>query len=76
MTYLFHVHARAPAWRLVLKAGASVPAGYAPGDWTFTRAREADDVNPDVRRLCDETGYCLFKVGASFEELAADLGGS
>lgn len=73
MRYLFHVHRLAPAWRLVLREGAAAPGAYAPADWTFTRAREAADTNPDVRELCDRDGYCLFKIGGEFAELAADL---
>ncbi len=71
--YLFHTHRAATAWRLVLSEGAAAPDGYAPDDWTFTRARAAADTNPDVRTLCDRDGYCLFKIGAGFDELAADL---
>ncbi len=76
MAYRFHVHKTAPAWRLVLDDGKAPPADYDPAAWTFTRGREADDVNPDVRRLCDEAGYCLFKMGATFADLARDLGGA
>jgi hypothetical protein len=71
--YLFHVHARAPGWRLVLRKDAPRPDGYAPDDWTFTRERTGEDTNPDVKRLCDEAGYCLFKIGATFADLAADV---
>lgn len=71
--YLFHVHARAPEWRLVLKAGAAPPEGYLAEDWTFTRARGPEDTNPDVRRACDETGFCLFRLGGEFADVAADL---
>ena len=38
-------------------------------DWRFTRAREAADTNPDVARLVDETGCCLFKIGMGFDEI-------
>lgn len=71
--YLFHVHARAPDWRLVLRKGAPPPDRYDPGDWEFTRERTAEDTNPDVRRACEETGYCLFRIGGTFDDLAADL---
>lgn len=70
--YLFHVHRTAPAWRLVLAEGCS-PEEFQAADWTFTRLREAEDVNGDVRAACDRDGYCLFKIGASFAELRADL---
>jgi hypothetical protein len=38
-------------------------------DWRFTRVRERADTNPDVARLVDEAGYCLFKIGMSFDEI-------
>ncbi|MBO9557400.1 MAG: hypothetical protein J7515_02290 [Caulobacter sp.] len=70
MTYRFHVHRTKPAYRLVTADGAGFPDGGNLEDWRFTRARERADTNPDVARLVDETGYCLFKIGLSFDEIA------
>jgi hypothetical protein len=71
--YLFHVHSLVPAWRLVLRRGAAAPAGAIMADWRFTRDRTGEDVNPDVRREADEKGYCLFKIGGTFADVAADI---
>lgn len=70
----FYVHRRVPAWRLVLPVGAPPPSQMIAEDWTFSREREAADTNPDVRALCDTDGYCLFKIGGRFEEVARDAG--
>ena len=72
MEYRFHVHARRPAWRLVLRAGDSFPGETTSADWTFTRARGEADVNADVRDEIARRGYCLFKIGAAFADLAAE----
>ena len=69
MSYRFHVHRAKPAYRLVTADGAEFPAGTDPADWRFTRLRERADTNPDVARLVDETGYCLFKIGLGFDEI-------
>lgn len=74
--YRFHVHDAVPAWRLVLLAGAKAPPGLIEGDWRFTRARTADDTNPDIRRQCDEQGFSLFKLGGTFADVAADVASS
>lgn len=70
MSYRFHVHRTRPAYRLVIAEGAPFPAAAREEDWRFTISRERDDTAADVARLVDETGYCLFKIGLSFEELA------
>ena len=70
MSYRFHVHRIKPAYRLVTADGAEFPDGAVEADWRFTRVRERTDTNPDVARLVDETGYCLFKIGMSFDEIA------
>ncbi|KRA64748.1 hypothetical protein ASD79_20100 [Caulobacter sp. Root655] len=69
MSYRFHVHRALPAFRLVTADGAGFPSGAAEADWRFTRTRERVDTNPDVARLVDEAGYCLFKIGMSFDEI-------
>jgi len=69
MSYRFHVHRALPAFRLVTADGAGFPAQAAEADWRFTRARERADTNPDVARLVDETGFCLFKIGMRFDEI-------
>ena len=74
MSYRFHVHRAKPAYRLVTADmgtgdGTGFPAGADPDDWRFTRLRERADTNPDVARLVDETGYCLFKIGMGFDEI-------
>jgi hypothetical protein len=48
MQYRFHVHRILPGWRLVIGDGG-FPAATSEDQWTFTRAREAADTNPDVR---------------------------
>lgn len=70
MSYRFHVHRAKPAYRLVTAEGAPFPAGANEADWRFTRVRERGDTNPDVAKLVDETGYCLFRIGLSFDEIA------
>jgi hypothetical protein len=72
MAYRFHVHARRPSWRLVTRDDLAFPAEAMPQDWTFTRAREEADVNADVRGEIAQRGYCLFKIGATFADLAAE----
>lgn len=69
MSYRFHVHRAKPAYRLVTADGAGLPAKADPDDWRFTRVRDRADTNPDVARLVDETGYCLFKIGMGFDEI-------
>ncbi len=69
MSYRFHVHRMKPAYRLVIAEGAPFPAGAEEGDWRFTLARDRADTAPDVARLVDETGYCLFRIGLSFDEI-------
>ena len=70
MSYRFHVHREKPAYRLVIAAGAPFPTEASEADWRFTLARERADTAPDVARLVDETGYCLFRIGLSFDEIA------
>lgn len=70
MSYRFHVHRAKPAYRLVTADGAGFPDGADSDDWRFTRVRPAADTNPDVARLVDETGFCLFKIGMRFDEIA------
>lgn len=70
MSYRFHVHRTKPTYRLVIAEGAPFPAEANEADWRFTRVRERGDTNPDVAKLVDETGYCLFRIGLSFDEIA------
>lgn len=69
MSYRFHVHRAKPAYRLATADGAGFPDGADPDDWRFTRVRERADTNPDVARLVDETGFCLFKIGMRLDEI-------
>ena len=69
MSFRFHVHRAKPAYRLVTVDGAVFPAGADPQEWRFTRVRERADTNPDVARLVDQAGYCLFKIGLRFDEV-------
>jgi len=69
VSYRFHVHRGNPAYRLVIAEGAAFPAEASEADWRFTLSRERADTAPDVARLVDETGYCLFKIGLSFDEI-------
>lgn len=73
MLYRFHVHRMLPAWRLAIRDGAGFPAATTAEQWTFTRARPADDTNADVRDAVEAEGFCLFKIGARFSDLDADL---
>ena len=69
MSYRFHVHRSKPAYRLVIAEGSPFPAEAREEAWRFTLARDRADTAPDVARLVDETGYCLFKIGLSFDEI-------
>jgi len=69
VSFRFHVHRTKPAYRLVTVDGAAFPADADPQERRFTRVRERADTNPDVARLVDQTGYCLFKIGLSFDEM-------
>ena len=69
MSYRFHVHRANPAYRLVIAEGAAFPTQANEADWRFTLLRERADTAPDVARLVDETGFCLFKIGLSFDEI-------
>lgn len=69
MSYRFHVHRTKPAYRLVTAEGAAFPSQATEADWRFTLVRERADTAPDVARLVDDTGHCLFKIGLSFDEL-------
>jgi hypothetical protein len=70
VSYRFHVHRTQPAFRLVTALGADFPAEARLKDWRFTVERERADTNPDVAGLVDQTGYCLFKIGMSFDEIS------
>ena len=48
------MHVRHPSYRLVIKADAPFPSGASEHDWRFTRAREAGDVNTEVREAVIE----------------------
>ena len=72
MQYRFHVHRTLPDWRLVIGDGG-FPAATSADQWTFTRAREAADANADIRGAVARDGYCLFRIGARFADLEADL---
>ena len=67
--YSLHAHLTKPQYRLVTAGGAPFPAAGREQDWRFTRARERADTNPDVARLVDETGYCLFRIGLTFDAI-------
>ena len=69
MSFRFHVHRAKPAFRLVTADGAGFPDGAVEADWRFTISRERADTNPDVARLVDEAGFCLFKIGMGFDEI-------
>jgi hypothetical protein len=69
VSYRFHVHRTRPEYRLVTAEGAAFPEQGRAEDWRFARVRERADTNPDVARLVDETGYCLFRIGLSFDEI-------
>lgn len=73
LNFLFHVHRDLPEWRLVTSVAAGFPSEADPERWIFTRARTANDTNPDVARIVADNGYCLFKIGATFDDLEADL---
>jgi hypothetical protein len=66
----YRFHRIKPAYRLATADGTGFPDGAVEADWRFTRVRERADTNPDVARLVDETGYCLFKIGMGFDEIS------
>jgi hypothetical protein len=67
--YKFFVHLHHPVYRLVTRADAPFPAGASEPDWRFTRAREASDVNAEVRDAVERDGYSLFRIGLSFSDI-------
>ena len=69
MSYRFHVHRTRPDYRLVTADGAPFPPGAQEADWRFTLSRDRADTAPDVARLVDETGYCLFRIGLRLEDM-------
>lgn len=73
MLYRFLVHRTLPAWRLVIRDGDGFPVATSAEHWTLTRVRPADDTNADVRDAVEAEGFCLFKIGARFSDLDADL---
>lgn len=70
MSYRFHVHRTKPTYRLVTADGGDFPEGANLNDWRFTRLRDRADTAEDVARMVDETGYCLFRIGMRFDEIA------
>ena len=60
---------RHPGYRLVISADAPFPAGASEHEWRFTRAREASDVNAEIRDAVDHNGYSLFQIGLSLSEI-------
>jgi hypothetical protein len=58
---------------LVRNGAAAWPLDAVAEDWVFTRARAGADTNADVRAMVDAQGYCLFRLGGTFEDLAAEL---
>jgi hypothetical protein len=71
--YLFHVHRTVPHWRLVTREDTGMPPRTTPEQWRRTRARTADDTNPDIVREVDAKGWALFKVGGDFADVEADV---
>ncbi len=71
--YHFYVHAHLPAWRLVRNGAEAWPSDAVAEDWVFTRARAAGDTNANVRAMVDAQGYCLFRLGGTFENVASEL---
>jgi hypothetical protein len=45
------------------------PAGASEHEWRLTRAREASDVNAEVRDAVDHDGYSLFQIGLTLSEI-------
>lgn len=73
MRYRFHVHKRLPHWRLVLAEGSAPPAGCVIDDWTYSRTREQDDIQADVREQVAARGFSLFQRGGDFADVAREL---
>jgi len=73
MRYRFHVHKRLRNWRLVLAEGAAPPAGCVIEDWAFSRTREHDDTQVDVREQVAARGFSLFQLGGEFADIAQAL---
>lgn len=72
LEYLFHVHKTVPLWRLVISKSTGFPAETTAEEWSFTRARTAEDTNVEVREMIDADGYSLFKVGGTFADVERD----
>ena len=73
MRYLFYVHKRLRAWRMVTGEHFTMPAGHSLDDWTLTRTRAEEDTGMDVRRDVAEKGYSLFRMGGELSDVARDL---
>lgn len=73
MRYLFYVHKRLRAWRMVTGEPFSMPAGHSIDDWTLTRTRSEEDTGTDVRRDVAEKGYSLFRMGGELSDVARDV---
>lgn len=69
MEYAFWVHKHQSSYRLVTIAGQPFPAQGHLSDWAPTRRRDPSDTNPDVARVVQERGYCLFRIGLTFDDL-------
>jgi hypothetical protein len=59
--YKFFVHMRHPSYRLVISGDAPFPAGASEHEWRFTRAREASDVNAEVRDAVNPNRLLAFQ---------------
>lgn len=70
--YLFHVHKTVPLWRLVIRNDLGFPSGANAQEWRFTRSRAEDDTNVEVCEMIEADGYCLFKVGGTFDDVDRD----
>lgn len=68
-TYDFFAHKRDKTLRLVLPSDGQFPEGVDAEDWRHTLTRESGDTIRDVRELISETGYCLFRIGLSIDEI-------
>lgn len=67
--YRFYRHWRRPNYRLVVRAEDPFPAGTRLVEWELTLERETADTGQDVRIMIAEMGYCLFRMGLTFDDM-------
>jgi len=67
--YEFFVRQHHPTYRPVVRPDRPFPSDTTREEWRLTRAREASDVNAEVREAVDRYGYSLFRIGLSLAKI-------